>query len=226
MLDTLLEIQTPEGVALRLRAAGPVPRALAWTIDLGVRLTLVWVLAMLLSLLGKGGSGVFLLALFLVYWAYPVLFEALRGGQTIGKSVLGLRVVGDNGAPIGWVASIVRNLMRTVDMFPVFYGFGLASTLIDPRARRLGDMVAGTLVVHADAAAAGHGRPAEDALPPAFALRPDEQSALVGFAERAAQITGERQRELADLLAPATRLTGEAAVRRLLANANWLVGRR
>src|SRR3546814_8030841 len=70
-------------------------------------------------------------------------------GQTPGKRAMELRVVSADGAPVGWLASIVRNLLRAVDALPVGYGFGLVASLADPHGRRLGDMVASTLVVHA-----------------------------------------------------------------------------
>src|SRR5690606_30945342 len=85
MLDTVREIHTPEGVALRLPAAGPVPRACAWLIDLGIRLGLVLLASMFLALLGRFGTGVYLVFVFVVIWAYPVAFEALWDGQTPGK---------------------------------------------------------------------------------------------------------------------------------------------
>ena len=70
--------------------------------------------------------------------------------EFLGKRALGLRVVNANGTPVGWVASVVRNLMRTVDMLPLLYGFGLVAALADRHSRRFGDMVAGTLVVHVE----------------------------------------------------------------------------
>ncbi|MGJ4731083.1 RDD family protein, partial [Luteimonas sp. SDU101] len=166
MLDTVREIHTPEGVALRLPAAGPVPRAFAWLIDLAIRFGLLLLASTVFALLGRAGSGLYLVLLFAVVWGYPVLFEALWHGQTPGKRALGLRVVSADGAPVGWMASFLRNLMRTVDMLPFGYAFGLAASLADPWSRRLGDIVARTMVVHA--AARGHGA----ALPPGPVLAP------------------------------------------------------
>jgi len=65
----------------------------------------------------------------------------------LGRS-MGLRVIAANGAPVGWLAAFTRNLLRVVDMLPLAYAAGLVSSLVDPWGRRLGDMVAGTLVVH------------------------------------------------------------------------------
>ena len=226
MLDTVREIHTPEGVALRLPAAGPVPRAYAWLIDLLIRFGLVLLSATVFVMLGRFGTGVYLVLLFLVVWAYPVVFEAMWHGQTPGKRVMGLRVVSADGAPVGWMASFVRNLMRTVDMLPLGYAFGLASSLLDPWSRRLGDIVARTMVVHAPRRGDGAALPPAPAFAPAVPLLPDEQAALIAFAERAHTLTPQRQEELAGIAAPLTGADGANGVWRLSAIAQWLLGRR
>src|SRR3546814_8666375 len=68
--------------------------------------------------------------------ALPILIEAMFNGQTPGKRAMELRVVSADGAPVGWLASIVRNLLRAVDALPVGYGFGLVASLADPHGRR------------------------------------------------------------------------------------------
>ena len=118
MLDTLQQVETPEGLALQLRSAGMLPRCYAWLLDLGVRLGGVIALTMVLGLLKGAGVGVLMVLMFLIYWGYPIAFEVLNDGQTIGKRTMGLKVVNDNGTPVTWVPSIVRNLLRTVDMLP------------------------------------------------------------------------------------------------------------
>ena len=160
--------------------------------------------------------------------------RCLRGdvdGQTPGKRVMELRVVAADGAPIGWMASFVRNLLRTVDALPVGYAVGLITSLGDPWGRRLGDMVAGTVVVHAPrlvrhGAVAAAGTVVPHSTAPAAPLRPEEQVAVIAFAERAAQLTQERQQELADIAAPLTGSGGALGVLRLNGIANWLLGRR
>jgi uncharacterized RDD family membrane protein YckC len=102
MLDTYREVITPEGVGLHLPAAGPVPRALAWGIDLAIRLGVLMIMGMVLAMLGKVGEGLYLIGLFLVFWAYPIVLESVWHGQTPGKKALGLRVVSADGAPVGW----------------------------------------------------------------------------------------------------------------------------
>lgn len=226
MLDTFREVHTPEGVALRLPAAGPVPRALAWLIDLGIRIGVLSASSVLLGVLGKAGISLYLIVAFLLLWAYPVVFEAMLGGQTPGKRAMELRVVSADGAPVGWLASIVRNLLRAVDALPLGYGFGLVASLVDPHGRRLGDMVAGTLVVHAPRLRPSPQPPVAGVHAPVQPLRPEEQVAVIAFAERAAQLTPERQEELADIAEPATGARGEVGVMRLLGISNWLLGRR
>jgi uncharacterized RDD family membrane protein YckC len=225
MLDTVREIETPEGIALRLRAAGALPRAQAWMVDMLLRMG-VFILAMIpLSLFGMGGNGLAMLLLFALTWAYSVVCEVWLGGQTLGKRALGLRVVNADGTPVTWLPSVVRNLLRVVDVLPGVYGVGLVSTLIDPYARRLGDIVAGTMVIHASELPAGQQVPAVVAVPLPVVLAADEQAALVEFAERSAQLTPQRQEELANLLTPLTGRNDTAAVRQLIGHANWLLGR-
>ena len=226
MLDTLRQVETPEGVALHLRCAGPVPRAMAWGIDFMVRMAGVGTVTSLLGLLGEAGVGVALVVMFVVYWGYPVAFEVWNDGQTPGKRALGLKVVNDNGTPVTWVPSVVRNLMRTVDMLPAGYGFGLGTMLLDPSGRRLGDHVAGSLVVYAERAPARPPAPVAIAQRPPVPLQADEQRALIAYAERAPQASAERQQELAELLEPLTGVRGPAAVATLLGFANYLLGRR
>jgi len=225
MLDTVREIETPEGISLHLRAAGALPRAQAWMVDLLLRMGMFMVAMIPLSLLGVGGNGLAMLLMFALMWAYWVVCEVWLGGQTLGKRALGLRVVNADGTPVTWLPSVVRNLLRAVDALPGVYGVGLASTLIDPYGRRLGDIVAGTMVIHASELPTGQQVPAAAAVPLPLVLAADEQAALVEFAERSGQLTLQRQEELANLLTPLTARSDTAAVRQLIAHANWLLGR-
>lgn len=225
MLDTVREVHTPEGVALRLPAAGPVPRALAWGIDLAIRGVVLMVASTALGVLGQAGMGIYLVCVFLVLWAYPLVFEAVWDGQTPGKRAMELRVLSIDGAPVGWLASFVRNLMRTVDMLPVGYAFGLLASLADPSGRRLGDLVAGTVVVHAPRGSMHSSAPQVAEVAPSQPLLSAEQVAVIAFAERAGQLTRERQQELADIAEPVTGARGDLGVLRLAGIANWLLGR-
>ena len=230
MIDTLCTVETPEGVELAFSPAGPVPRALAWLADLGIRAGVYVVLAPALATLGRVGLGLLLIAMFLLEWFYPVAFEVLAGGQTPGKKLLGLRVLRADGAPIGWSRSMVRSLLAAVDFLPAGYAAGLAAMVLNRRFQRLGDLAAGTVVVHADPEprrrpewTPGPPFPAP-ALPPPFPLTLPEQQAVMDFAERAPALTPERARELADLLEPLTGARGGPGVDRLYALARHLRG--
>lgn len=225
MLDTEVLHETPEGIALGLRAAGIAPRALAWLIDLCARAGVFMGVGMIVAVFGEAGQGLLLILMFALMWAYPIVFELFMDGQTPGKRLLGLRVVHANGTPVGFTASLIRNLMRTVDALPVGYAFGFASCAIDARARRLGDLVAGTLVVHADRRRHDETIPAVPGYVPMSSLPAEEQAVVVAFAERAAQLTEARRIELADLLPALTQTRGAQAVQRLLGYANHIVGR-
>jgi uncharacterized RDD family membrane protein YckC len=225
MIDTLCAVETPEGVELEFSPAGPVPRALAWIVDAGIRCALYLALASALNGLGRVGLGLTLLVLFLLEWFYPVAFEVLAGGQTPGKKLLGLRVLRADGAPVGWSRSTVRSLLAFADFLPFGFAAGLAAMLLGRRCQRLGDLAAGTLVVHVEPPLAPRPAPGDaQALAPPFPLTLPEQRAIMGFAERAPGLTLERARELADLLEPLTGARGDEGVRRLHAMARRLRG--
>jgi uncharacterized RDD family membrane protein YckC len=233
MIDTLCAVETPEGVELEFSPAGPVPRALAWIVDGGIRWAAYLALASALSGLGRVGLGILLVLLFLLEWFYPVAFEVLAKGQTPGKKLLGLRVLRADGAPVGWSRSTVRSLLAFADFLPFGFAAGLIAMLLGRRCQRLGDLAAGTVVVHLALERQGGARPeaaapiaaaGEPPLPPPFPLSPPEQRAVMGFAERAPGLTPERARELADLLEPLTGARGDAGMRRLHAMARSLRG--
>lgn len=225
MIDTFRSVETPEGVELSLRIAGPPVRMLAWIIDTALRYAVYLALAMMFAVLDDAGFGLFLLLFFAGETLYPVLFEVLRGA-TPGKMIFGLVVLHRDGTPVGWSASILRNLVRFADFFPVAYGFGLISMLADRDSRRLGDLAAGTVVVYRDRPPRLGSLPAAGPVPPPRPLAPAERRAIVDFAERLPRWTPERARELGSLAEPLTGASGAESVGRLLGYANWLVGRR
>jgi len=217
-LDTLHTFETPEGVDLGLRVAGPLPRALAFVLDALIRYAVLFVASMILLPLAELGIGAFLIMLFALEWFYPVFFEVTRGA-TPGKKAMGLCVVHDNGTPVGWAASLIRNLLRVVDFFPLFYGAGLASMLINRRFQRLGDLAAGTLVVYTEAVRRGTGGIEAEARALPVPLAVDEQRALLDFAERSTTLAPGRVEELAEIIADER---GAAAVQTVLGYARWL----
>ncbi len=224
MLDTVHSVATPEGIALHLRVAGPVPRALAWLLDFLWRLAVLVALAIVLGQLGRLGVGLWLLCWFLLEWLVPAWCEVKLGGATPGKKALGLTVVRDDGAPVGWGAALTRNLLRFADFLPACYLGGLAAMLGNREFKRLGDFVAGTLVVYADRRVEERHIPAAEPLPPPPGLSLDEARCVLDFAERAPQLGPARAAELAALAAPWLRAGQGEPAAQLTAMANHLVG--
>lgn len=199
-LDTRIRMETPEGIDLMVRPAGLLSRSLAFAIDLMIRGTLLVTLSFLLNALGEFGSGLFALTLFLVNWWYTVLFEVLHQGRTPGKQIMGLRVVHDDGTPVGWSASLLRNLLRFVDMLPFGYSTGAFACLQHPSFKRLGDLAAGTLVIYRDEPASRPMLPQVSALAVPLVLTLEEQHAILSFAERQDRLSAGRAQELASIL--------------------------
>jgi uncharacterized RDD family membrane protein YckC len=227
MLDTARAVPTPEGVELSLRLAGPVARALAWVIDLVLRIIVFGVLGIATGAFGKLGFALLLLLWFALEWLYPIVFEVWLGGATPGKKSLGLLVLHDDGTPVQLPASVVRNLLRAMDFFPALYGVGLLTMMLNADFKRLGDLAAGTVVVYREPAGRYAAMPAAEPLAPPLPLSPADQRTVLDFAARAGQLNAERAQELA-LLAPQLTGTqdGALALQRLLSIANFLIGRR
>ncbi|HEY8357357.1 MAG TPA: RDD family protein [Ramlibacter sp.] len=230
-LDTLYQAETPEGIALSLRPAGLVARCLAWLIDFAIRLGLFVVGALATAALGAMGAGFLLIAYFLLEWFYPVVFELARGGATPGKRIMGLQVVMDSGLPVTPGASIVRNLLRAADFLPFLYAAGAVTLLLRRDFKRLGDLAAGTLVVHSVTVRLHGALPAADPLAPALPLSAAQQAAIVAWAGRAARLTPARFEELAVLAQTVVVRPGRPddwapVAPRLLGVAHWLLGRR
>ncbi len=147
-LDDRITIATPEGVAIEIVLAGLGSRFLARLLDSVIQFSAI--IALLLGVAATQGSGVALgigLALiFLVVFAYDVAFEQLNHGRTIGKAAAGIRVVGESGEPVRFLASAIRNIIRVVDFLPIFYLVGSISIVATRHDQRLGDLAAGTVV--------------------------------------------------------------------------------
>lgn len=225
-LDNLHRVETPEGVDLLFRPAGLVPRALAFALDLAIRAALLLLMAMALAMFGDFGIGAGALLLFLVQWWYMVLFEVLNQGRTPGKYWLGLRVIHDDGTPVGWASSLTRNLLRFVDLLPFGYFLGALCCLSHPSFKRLGDLAAGTLVVYRERPSPEPVLPEAEPQPLPFVLDTTEQRALIAFAERHDSLSAERRRELAAILVePLQAESPEQAENRIHGIARTLLGR-
>lgn len=227
-LDTIRVIATPEGATLNLRLAGPITRARAWLFDALIRMVIWMSAASALSVLGKFGTGLFMVLGFGLEWLYPVLFEVLNGGQTPGKKICRLMVLHDDGTPVGWGASFARNTLRFIDFLPLLYATAMISMLLNRDNKRLGDLVAGTVVTHAQEADASVPRNTLSGAEPApFPLTASEQRTLLEFHRRAGELTEERAEEIATAAEPLVEgLSPARARQRLLRIANHLLGMR
>ena len=152
-LEQTVTITTPEGVRLELTVAGMGSRIAAATID-AILQALVLIIAGIAvsSIATESGGGTLLLGLFsllafLVFFGYPILTEVLWEGRSVGKAVVNLRVVRTDGGAVGFVASLIRNVLRLVDFLPSFYAIGFVAAMINKRGQRLGDLAADTMVV-------------------------------------------------------------------------------
>ncbi|MCV6610050.1 MAG: RDD family protein [Amphritea sp.] len=221
LTDTVRTHETPEGIRLQLRMAGPVVRACAWAIDALIRIVLYGLIGAMFSFFGGVGTAVMLILFFLLEWFYPVAFE-VTSGATPGKKAMGLVVIHDNGTPISFAASFARNLLRAADFLPFLYAAGLLSMLMNRDFKRLGDLAAGTLVVYKELPIERHPIPEVDPVRPPLELNVDEQRELIRFAERSEQLTTDRQMELASQLSSITATDPGSGVRRIWAFANWL----
>jgi uncharacterized RDD family membrane protein YckC len=155
-----LRIDTPEQIALELPLAGIGSRFLALAIDTLIQSIVYLITAFIFIFTMPVGSSVLMFLpkllgpavaifiLFAVYWGYFAFFESIWSGQTPGKRYAGIRVIKESGRPINAFEAIGRNLMRAVDGLPGIYGVGLVCMMCNQQSRRLGDFVAGTVVVH------------------------------------------------------------------------------
>ena len=243
-LDGKLTVETPEQVGIEFELAGAGSRFLAALIDLLCMLVFLVgaIVAAISALSGRepvlkkmgenaarseswtnglsaAATILLLLAVFLVQWGYYIICEMLMKGASPGKRALGLRVIRDTGVPIGFTQSLLRNLVRIVDFLPWGYGVGLVTMFASPRAQRLGDLAAGTLVVRVEAAGA-----APPALPGAPAgvgrLSARERNLISQFLGRARSLDPEARDRLAHTIAaPLRARLGEPSA---LSDEHWL----
>ncbi len=154
-----LSIDTPEQVELEFAIAGVGSRFVAVLLDHLIQAGFYFVfiifgaivfgaLANRINLLGKWVLALFIAANFLLIWGYYTLFEAFWHGQTPGKHIMKLRVIKDSGRQITLFEAMSRNLLRIIDYLPAFYLVGVITMLCTKRNQRLGDLGAGTIVVH------------------------------------------------------------------------------
>ncbi|MFY9573226.1 MAG: RDD family protein [Blastocatellia bacterium] len=158
MLDDELIIETPERVELHYVLANVGNRFLAAAIDHLIQIVAILVIIVaagafsgwqLFSAMNVWAAAITVLAVFAIYWGYFVVFETLWSGQTPGKRMMRLRVVREDGRPVRFFEVFVRNILRvTIDLLPApSYAIGVVSIIFSARSKRVGDFVAGTVVV-------------------------------------------------------------------------------
>jgi uncharacterized RDD family membrane protein YckC len=229
VLDTAVAAETPEGILLELRPAGLSARFYAFLLDWLIRLFIGYAALLVVLLMGNVGVGFWLVLYFVLEWFYPVIFELSRSGATPGKSLVGLKVVMDNGLPVTPAASLTRNLLRVADFLPFAFGAAIVTMLLRRDSKRLGDLAAATLVVHQPQRPMNTRLEGVPPVVPARPLTPADQAALVALAARAPTLTVERLDELAALAAVVSGdggRVGPNATRRVLGVAQWALGKR
>jgi uncharacterized RDD family membrane protein YckC len=228
MIDSSYSVETPEGVELRLRVAGCGVRAGAWLIDTMIHAGIIFVLLIFVGMFSvlspEFAMASIMLLVFLLNWFYPIFFEVYKNGKTPGKKALGIQAIHNDGTPIGWKSSLIRNFLRSADFLPFFYLSGILSIILDRKCRRLGDLASGTLVVYTDDERQRYKIPKSKALMLPITLEDNEKKAVVAFAERHKLLSQPRQQELAEILKPVHGKEKGKAVKTVQSYAVSLVG--
>jgi uncharacterized RDD family membrane protein YckC len=156
---SVLTIKTPEGIVFSMRLAGPTTRFMAWVIDLGVVAVLYLIISNILSLFISLGffafdwvldfaNAIMYVLMFIINIGYGIVLEWFWRGQTVGKNVMRLRVIDEQGLRLQFSQIVIRNLLRMVDSLPMFYLVGGVACMLSKRCQRLGDFVANTIVTY------------------------------------------------------------------------------
>jgi len=188
-LEGTYSVVTPEYVEFRFVLAGLYSRFLAMLVDAvivtfgsGFVMTL---LALALPIFPGFASALGFIVLFVFDWGYAILLETAWSGQTVGKRLFGIRTIQESGVRVGFTQAALRNLVRPVDRLPVFYLVGGAAALFSASHQRLGDLLAGTIVV----------RDRRLKIPASLARSPEEMALVqdAAFASRLNALTSEEQ---------------------------------
>ncbi|MCC6794406.1 MAG: RDD family protein [Candidatus Hydrogenedentes bacterium] len=157
--SSVLTIRTPEGIVFSMQLAGPTTRFLAWAIDLAVVAALYLVLVNILSLIVTlsplrlewmydFANAVMYVLMFVINIGYGIVLEWFWRGQTLGKYVMRLRVIDEQGLRLQFSQIVIRNLLRLVDSLPMFYLVGGIACVLNKKCQRLGDFAANTIVTY------------------------------------------------------------------------------
>jgi uncharacterized RDD family membrane protein YckC len=205
--EDTVTISTPEGIELEYALAGLASRFMAEAADVALRVVVFAALFGLVAATGRSSWELVLLAIvaFLEIFAYDVAFEVWAGGRTPGKRLAGLRVMMAKGQPVGFSASVVRNLVRIIDEWATVFLAGIISILVSAHNQRLGDHAAGTIVVRerraqvnrTDLPSGAQRTPGLDAT----AVTPAELAAIRDFLSRRDSLSDDARRRVALKLA-------------------------
>ena len=204
LLDDALYVETPEGVQLVAVLADPLSRAQAFLCDALIIVASLVVLAFLRAWISPGaaGLGIFLALAFLLIWGYFFYFEWLWRGVTPGKRWLNLQVISADLMPLSMTQAAWRNVLRYLDWLPAFFGIGALALTLSPKNQRLGDWMAGTVVIFRQPPQARlRTLQAGEVAPPPWRLARHEQRVLMDFAAYADSHHEERLLELSAPLA-------------------------
>lgn len=206
MFDSSLEALTPEGIEFVLFPAGLPIRTFAYAID---KIT-QWLILIIIFVVIANVTGLwFVLILnFCVDWFYHVICELAFRGQSLGKRLMGIRVIRSDGSPVDPASSYLRNLLRFADTFFFFFPVALVSIAASRGFRRLGDWAGGTLVVYSSMAKNTPRHSLNlllekyEPINPARTLSHDEKQAILSFARRYPLLGEARAKEIAGIYAP------------------------
>lgn len=240
-MEDKLTIETPEQIPLEFPLAGIGSRFLAAALDSLIQFAvlIVMILAGLLIFAGLSsisekagvwGIAIYIIGAFLLQAGYFAFFEAVWNGQTPGKRYVHIRVIKESGRPITTYEAVLRNLMRIIDSLPG-YGIGILSMLLSSKNKRLGDYVAGTVVVHEKPLAPHAGvswNPGQTAAPTGYdvgRLSPEEFQLIETFLLRRGQLATDVRYKMAReitkrvgdklQLAPEDRIQAESLLERM-----------
>jgi uncharacterized RDD family membrane protein YckC len=228
-MDRSVDVRTPESIAFSYDLAGLGSRFLAVSIDMLLQVLIM--LAVLYSVtlaatrvasnlrpqndpalerLGENVAiGMLIFIVFAIFFGYFIAFESLWNGQTPGKRMLGIRVVRDGGYPVDFMAVLIRNLIRVVELGLGGYAVSAVSALVSPENKRIGDIAAGTIVVRDGKSLTAERIVSEVSREPQYAptayMSGDERALVKRFLERRGELPPERRRALASTLAARVR---------------------
>jgi uncharacterized RDD family membrane protein YckC len=220
-----LTIETPEQIALDLPLAGIGSRALAFAFDILLQIGAFFIIVSVgfflvifsRSLATSAIGGVFInfvplimvLAIFLVHWGYFIFFEIRWNGQTPGKRKIQIRVINESGRPITVMEAVARNLLRPIDSIGS-YAVGLICMIMNKQHKRLGDYVAGTLVVYDKPQSRAHtiwntGKTSAKEISGPVRISPEELALIEAWLNRRSALNAGVRRETAARIASAIR---------------------